>query len=72
MKTLQECPHETPVRVTRLDGAGEDMLRLREVGVYEGAEVVVMTGGDPVILNVFNTRFAISQHVAGRVFIQPA
>lgn len=56
---LTEVPEGSLVRVAEMGTCLEDTGRLRELGVYEGAEVTLLTQGDPVVLSVRGTRFAI-------------
>ncbi|MHB2018429.1 MAG: FeoA family protein [Candidatus Xenobia bacterium] len=68
--TLNQCSHQSRVRVAHLEGDSPDLHRLREVGVFEDAICDVVTGGDPVILSLYGGRFALSAALARHVHIQ--
>ncbi|MBI5834284.1 MAG: ferrous iron transport protein A [Armatimonadetes bacterium] len=61
---LTDSPEGSLVRIARVQTSAEDSGRLRELGVYEGAEVTVLTQGDPVVLSIAGTRFAICRRCA--------
>ncbi len=73
--------------VARLDRAGagdgyrilaveersdETGCRLREMGLYEGARVEVVSAGDPVVLSLLGARIAVCRRCARHVVVQPA
>lgn len=61
---LTESPEGHLVRIERVGTSVEDSGRLRELGVYEGSEVTLLTQGDPVVLSICGTRFAICRRCA--------
>ncbi|MBI2302990.1 MAG: ferrous iron transport protein A [Armatimonadetes bacterium] len=42
----------------------------RELGLYEGAEVTIVSHGDPVVLCVFSNRFAVCRRCARHVTVE--
>jgi Fe2+ transport system protein FeoA len=60
------------VRVRAIGVAGDDGCRLRELGMYEGAEVTVVSQGDPVVVALFGQRFAVCGRCARQVAVELA
>lgn len=58
------------VEIKRITGTDEVKHHLRELGFIEGEQVVVVSknGGD-VIINVKDSRIALNQQLANRIFI---
>lgn len=69
--TLDRCASGSRVTVTAIHEDDHDGCRLRELGLHEGAEVLVVTAGDPVVLCVFHNRFAICSRCARNVTVAP-
>src|ERR1035438_7649074 len=67
---LPACVEGRRVRGEQVDAEDSDGCRLRELGVYEGAEARVVTQGDPVVLSVFGNRLAICRRCAGHVLVR--
>ena len=61
---LTELAEGHLVRIEQVGTSLEDTGRLRDLGVYEGAEVTLLTQGDPVVLSVHGSRFAICRRCA--------
>jgi ferrous iron transport protein A len=58
------------VTVARLVGGGESMRRLSELGLVPGARVrIVQNGGGPLLLKLGDSRFALGQGMALKVFV---
>ncbi|MCC7492582.1 MAG: ferrous iron transport protein A [Fimbriimonadaceae bacterium] len=65
---LDRAPAGGWVRVVELrEQAAENDCRLREMGLYEGARLLVQSTGDPVVVALLGTRLAVcgrcAQHV---------
>jgi ferrous iron transport protein A len=61
----------TEVTVARLAGGGESTRRLSELGLVPGARVrIVQNGGGPLLLKLGDSRFAIGQGMAKKVFVE--
>jgi Fe2+ transport system protein FeoA len=55
------------LRVLMLTGDDTEAARLRDLGVREGARVVIVRDGDPLMIKVDNARFGISRTTANHV-----
>ena len=74
--TLADLPRRTPSTVESVETRGEhDVIarRLRELGFVAGEAVEVMAqapfGGDPILVQVGYTRFALRRIEAARVHV---
>ncbi|MDH5834209.1 FeoA family protein [Luteimonas kalidii] len=72
--TLADLPRRTPSTVEAVDARGENDViarRLRELGFVAGEAVEVVShapfGGDPILVQVGYTRFALRRIEAARV-----
>lgn len=63
-RPLTESGSGCVVRIAHVGACDEDSCRLRELGLYEGAEVEVLWQGDPIVLCIRGTRFAVSRRCA--------
>jgi len=63
-----EPGHCGTVREVRGDGEMSD--RLRVMGICEGRKVMLVCGGDPLILRVLGTRIGISARLAAGVRVE--
>ena len=68
---LDRLPPGTCAVVRRLNTAGEEIQRLKMLGVCVGRRVEVIKTGDPLIIRVFNSRIGISASLAACVTLQP-
>lgn len=69
-RPLPEVPAGVGLRVRQVAAGDADGCRLRELGLYEGAHVKVLTQGDPVVLMVFGNRFAVCRRCARHVDVE--
>ena len=66
--TLDRVREGQVVRVAWLEEHDEDEdCRLRELGLYEGAQARVISHGDPVVLKLFGARLAVCCRCARHV-----
>ncbi|MBL3540249.1 FeoA family protein [Aminivibrio sp.] len=66
-------PEGSEVTVARVAGGGEASKRLSELGLVPGVQVsVVRNGGGPLLLKVGDSRFALGQGMALKVFVDGA
>lgn len=69
--TLEQVPVGSRVRVLALDEHGDhDDCRLREMGLYEGAEAEVRNTWDPVVVNLLGSRIAMCRRCAVAVTVE--
>lgn len=59
------------VEVVKLLGGNTFLTRLEEMGILPGTSLeIVSNGGGPVMLGVGNSRFAVGQGIASRIFVR--
>ena len=58
-------------RVQAVDGGHQLGRRLASMGIYPGAEIKVVRGGGPVIVEVRGTRVVVGRGMASRVMVNP-
>jgi Fe2+ transport system protein FeoA len=76
----QECPGlslltaatGTPVRVLRIHCRHDCGLRLRELGIVEGAVVELIKRADPVLLYAKDTRIGLDPRTAAQIEVEYA
>ena len=56
--------------VCRIETEGEDIQRLKMLGVCIGRRIEVIKRGDPLIIRVFGSRLGISASLAARVWLE--
>lgn len=76
---LSELPSRTPVSVSRVEDAQPNdpiARRLRELGFVAGEQVQIVArgplGGEPLLVQVGYTRFALRRAEAARVQVETA
>lgn len=78
MTTLARLPHRCPARVDHIAALdGEDLIarRLQVLGFVAGRRVEVLragpVGGDPLLVRIGDTRFALRRAEADRIQVRP-
>lgn len=66
-RTLADGRAGWRLRVDAIHENDDDGCRLRELGLYEGTLVTVVSHGDPIILSIFSNRFAVCARCARHV-----
>lgn len=56
--------------VCRIETDGDDMQRLKTLGICVGRRVEVIKPGDPMIVRVFGSRLGLSASLAARVWLE--
>ena len=56
--------------VSRIETDGEDIQRLKALGVCIGRRIEVIKQGDPLIIRVFSSRLGISASLAAQVWLE--
>lgn len=70
--SLAGAPAGQDLCVRNLDGDVLYNQRLRELGMFEGQTVRVVTAGNPLICKVGDCRFGICQRLARCILVEPA
>ncbi len=68
---LTACMVGSPALVLRVECPAADACRLRALGVYEGARVVVIDGRNGYLLDVRGSRLAVDRHTASSIVVRP-
>lgn len=70
MCPITVMPEGSEVTVARVAGGCESCRRLSELGLVPGVRVnIVQNGGGPLLLKIGDSRFALGQGMAHRVFV---
>lgn len=71
-KLLADFPSGTKVKIVGLYGGPWLRQRLHELGLFEGAEIIIVKNDrlGPVILKVFNSKIAVGRKQARRIYVQ--
>ena len=56
--------------VRRIETGGEDMQRLKTLGICVGRRIEVIKPGDPMIVRVFGSRLGLSASLASGVWLE--
>jgi len=56
--------------VRRIETDGDDMQRLKTLGICVGRRIEVIKPGDPMIVRVFGSRLGLSASLASRVWLE--
>ena len=70
--SLAGAPAGQDLCVLRLNDDTQHAGRLRELGMFEGQTVRVLTAGNPLICKVGDCRFGICQRLARCILVEPA
>lgn len=69
--TLRRAPVGQELCVTNLGGEVGQAQRLRELGVFEGQHVRVLSAGNPLICQVGDCRFGMCRRLADCILVEP-
>jgi Fe2+ transport system protein FeoA len=67
---LDELPPRTCAVVRRIETDGEDIQRLKTLGLCVGRQIEVVKSGDPLIIKIFGSRIGLSASLAARVWLE--
>ena len=67
---LSELKPRACAIVCRIETEGEDIQRLKALGVCVGRQIEVIKQGDPLIIRVFSSRLGLSASLAARVWLE--
>jgi ferrous iron transport protein A len=67
---LDALPPRQCAVVRRIETDGDDMQRLKTLGICVGRRVEVVRTGDPLIVRIFGSRLGLSASLASRVWLE--
>jgi Fe2+ transport system protein FeoA len=65
-------PFDGELEILSVNDLDEHLKRLCELGVCPGKRVTIIRGGNPAILRIGESRFALSLDFLTKVFVRPA
>lgn len=67
---LDALPPKQCAVVRRIETDGDDVQRLKALGICVGRRLEVVRSGDPLIVRVFGSRVGLSAALASRVWLE--
>lgn len=67
---LDALPPRQCAVVSRIETEGEDIQRLKTLGICVGRRLEVVRTGDPLIVKIFGSRLGLSASLAARVWLE--
>ena len=67
---LDELPPRTCAVVRRIETNGEEVQRLKSLGLCVGRQIAVVKTGDPLIVKIFGSRIGLSASLAKCVWLE--
>jgi Fe2+ transport system protein FeoA len=67
---LDKLPPRTCAVVRRIETDGEEVRRLKSLGLCVGRQIKVVKSGDPLIVKIFGSRIGLSASLAARVWLE--
>jgi len=67
---LDELPPRTCAVVRLIETDGEEVRRLKSLGLCVGRQIEVVKSGDPLIVKIFGSRIGLSASLAERVWLE--
>jgi Fe2+ transport system protein FeoA len=67
---LDELPSRTCAVVRRIETDGEEVQRLKSLGLCVGRQIEVVKTGDPLIVKIFGSRIGLSATLAKCVWLE--
>jgi Fe2+ transport system protein FeoA len=67
---LDELPPRTCAVVRRIETDGEEVQRLKSLGLCVGRQIEVVKSGDPLIVKIFGSRIGLSASLAAHVWLE--
>ncbi len=68
-QTTLSCAASGTYRCIDVAGEGEQVIRLKRMGICSGRRIAVVQTGDPMILRVVGARVGLSRELAGTVIV---
>jgi len=66
---LRDCHSGDIVLITEIDSQVSGALRLRELGVLEGVDLLVIKASEPLLLHVNDSRIALDRELAAAITV---
>ena len=67
---LDTLPPRQCAVVRRIETEGDDIQRLKTLGICVGRRLEVVRTGDPLIVKIFGSRLGLSASLASRVWLE--
>ena len=67
---LDALPLRTCAVVRRIETDGDEVLRLKSLGLCVGRQIEVVKSGDPLIIKIFGSRIGLSASLAAGVWLE--
>jgi len=67
---LDALPPRQCAVVRRIETDGDDVERLKTLGICVGRRLEVVRTGDPIVVRVFGSRLGLSASLASRVWLE--
>lgn len=67
---LDELAPRTCAIVRRIETDGEEVQRLKSLGLCVGRQIEVVKSGDPLIVKIFGSRIGLSASLAAHVWLE--
>ncbi len=67
---LDALPARQCAVVRRIETDGDDIQRLKTLGICVGRRLEVVRTGDPLIVKIFGSRLGLSSSLASRVWLE--
>jgi Fe2+ transport system protein FeoA len=67
---LDKLPPRTCAVVRRIQTEGEEVLRLKTLGLCIGRQIEVIKASDPLIIKIFGSRIGLSASLARNVWLE--
>ncbi len=67
---LDELPPHTCAVVRRIETDGEEVQRLKSLGLCVGRQIEVVKTGDPLVVKIFGSRIGLSASLAECVWLE--
>lgn len=67
---LHELPPKACAVIRRIESEGEDIQRLKTLGICIGRRIEIVKAGDPLIVRVFGSSIGLSAELASNVWLE--
>jgi Fe2+ transport system protein FeoA len=67
---LDKLPPRTCAVIRLIETGGEEVRRLKSLGLCVGRQIEVVKSGDPLIIKIFGSHIGLSASLAARVWLE--